>query len=143
MPKHGSNIRAKDLAIDHAAQMRRVEQAGVGEWEHPSEIVERDGELERLMELAARLSRIWQWVSEGHDGGTMDMRIWSVLYVMRPDLLKGQTMRNYARERRVVPSRVHSLVQEFRDLFPDVKFTKASRVENHERRHRAPRKASL
>lgn len=146
MPKKGSNLRAKDLRIDHAAQMRRVERAGVGDWRHPVDDIEppqQDDQLTRIMDLAARLTKILSWVSEGREGRTMDMRSWAMLYVMRPDLLRGETMRSYAGSRGVQVSRVHAFVQEFRELFPDVHFTKASRIENREQVSPHPRKASL
>jgi hypothetical protein len=135
VPKKGSNLRAKDLRIDHAAQMRIVEQAGVGDWTHPGDSMdppELDMELSRIMDMAARLSRVLQFVSAGRDGGTMDLRIWAVLYVLRPDLLRGETMRSFALTRGVKASRVHVFVQEFRDLFPGVQFTKPSRGENRD-----------
>jgi hypothetical protein len=148
MPKPGSNLHAKDLRIDHATQMKMVERDGADHWTHPGEAMdppELDHEIGRIMDMAASLSKILSWISEGagcvrkgKEFSTLDLRTWAMLYVMRPDLLGGETMRAFALRRGVKVSRVHRLVQEFRDLFPGVQFTKASRVASSEPLPAAP-----
>jgi hypothetical protein len=135
MPKKGSNLRAKDLRIDHAAQMRIVEQAGIGDWTHPGEAMdppEIDLEMSLIMDMAARLSKVLQFVSDGREGSTMEMRIWAVLYVLRPDLIKGETIAHFAARMKVSSSRIKAFVGEFRALFPGVEFRKSLRVSNRE-----------
>lgn len=111
-------------------QMRSVEASSGAEYVHPAEVLEpimQAAELGLLMDMSARLSKLLQWLADGSAGGTMDMRAWCMLYVLRPDLIRGESALQYAKRRGVSHPRVMLLLRQFRELFPGVKFAAPSR----------------
>lgn len=63
------------------------------------------------------LSRIYVWVSEAKDIVAMGKRQWVQLYIIRPDLIKGQTLDQFGAEDSVTRQGMNKLVQEFRATF--------------------------
>jgi hypothetical protein len=100
----------------------------VDAWQHPTESIEpkEAADLSLLMELAARLTKVLSFISAGNETETMDMRAWVVMKQLRPDLLKGETLRQYAGRRGVSFSRLNNLAREFQKLFPGLKLGRQS-----------------
>lgn len=120
-----------DLKLSYPAQMRVVEEAGVEDgWKHPEQDIEPispDASLQLIMAMADKLSRIFSFIAAGRGGLTMDMRVWVVLYCIRPDLLKGESTRSYAMSRKVSDGRMRALVKEFKELLPKGSIAPSSR----------------
>ncbi len=63
------------------------------------------------------LSRVYVWVAEARDLVALGKRQWVQLYVLRPDLIKGQTLDQFGALDSVSRQGMDKLVQEFRATF--------------------------
>lgn len=69
-------------------------------------------------QMAELLAPVLQFMAKGSKTGTLDMRAWIVLYVVRHDSIGGESVRQYAQRRGVAPSRIFDLVMELRKEIP-------------------------
>ena len=86
---------------------------------HPAEVIDREQPQPSPVEsLAQVLSVLLEYIAKGYKGGTDDMRVWVFLREVRPDLIGGESLREYALRRGVSAKRVQDLVNEFRATIP-------------------------
>ena len=61
-------------------------------------------------------ARIYAWRSQAQNVVNWGYRGWVEVYVMRPDLIQGQTLEMFGNETNVTRQAINKLVQEFRAL---------------------------
>lgn len=87
--------------------------------ESPSDILERAEAIPEASheELAHALGRILAWQLEGRTLAAIGERVMVVAYKLRPDLIRGATIRQIASMRRVKKSFIHKLCTQFTRIF--------------------------
>jgi hypothetical protein len=81
------------------------------------EISSDHGQEELIAQMAELLAPIFRFIAAGVPSETMDERAWAVAYVMRPDILQGETMVACARRLGVSMYCIRELVYEFRSIY--------------------------
>lgn len=69
-------------------------------------------------QMAELLAPVLLFIADGRRGGTMDIRSWVVLYVVKPEAIANESMVAFAKRRGVSQVRVYELVSKFRRLIP-------------------------
>ena len=103
----------------YEARMRLVERQSASAYRHPVESMEPDIRDEIIEQFRELLAPIFLFIASGRDTRTRGMRSWAVLYVVRLDLLEGETIQHRARCDGVSTARIQALVNEFRRMVPD------------------------
>lgn len=85
--------------------------------EHPVDEIEPMKECVDFRAFGNFLARVYVWVSEARDIIGLGKRQWVQLYVLRPDLIKGQTMEQFGALDSTTRQGMDKLVQEFRATF--------------------------
>jgi hypothetical protein len=121
-----------DLNERHEAVYRKAcDAAGLAAFQHPAEAMElmpaeTTGDV--MAQLAVVLSPLFGFIARGHLGGTLDMRAWCVLYCLRAEYVRGETIAEYAKRRGVTPRRVQVLINELRTELPALRSPHAKSV---------------
>jgi hypothetical protein len=84
---------------------------------HPVDQMEPLEESIDFRAFGSFLARVYVWVSEARDIVGMGKRQWVQLYVLRPDLIRGQTMDQFGALDSTSRQGMDKLVQEFRATF--------------------------
>lgn len=108
----------------HEARYQRAcDEAGAAAFRHPGDEMDAPPgpvapAADVMAQLAVVLSPLFGFIAKGHLGGTLDMRAWCVLYCLRAEYVRGETIAEYARRRGVSPKRVQVLINELRAELP-------------------------
>lgn len=94
-----------------------AESNGASYSHHPMDDMEPEPESVDFRAFGNFLARIYVWVSEARDIVGMGKRQWVQLYVLRPDLIRGQTMDQFGAQDNATRQGMDKLVQEFRATF--------------------------
>lgn len=91
-------------------------------------------EANALIVLSSLLGQLFRYFSDGYQMGpehsrtrVIGMRSWIVLYSLRPDLVRGESMGDAARKFGVTKVAMKAQLDKFREYFPALKFETASR----------------
>lgn len=84
---------------------------------HPMEDMEPQVEQIDFRAFGNFMARVYVWVSESKDLVGLGKRQWVQLYVLRPDLIAGQTLDQFGSLDNVTRQGMDKLVQEFQDTF--------------------------
>lgn len=70
-----------------------------------------------VAEFSTRLAVVWEFLAKGRTSDSRAHRVWAALYVMRRDLIDGESVEAYAGRKGVSVAGVHRYVAEFRQVF--------------------------
>jgi len=84
---------------------------------HPQDDIEPIPESEDIEAVGRALSKILVWASEAKSIVALGQRLWVFLYVVRPDLIEGQTLDQFGSQSNQTRQAVDKVVQEFQDNF--------------------------
>jgi hypothetical protein len=77
--------------------------------------------------LADLLTPVFLYLAEGYQKKTLEVRAWVLLYALRPDLLDGESMSDFARKRGVTKPAIHQKLAELRRVLPGLHINTDSR----------------
>jgi hypothetical protein len=77
--------------------------------------------------LAELLTPVFLYLAEGYQKKTLEIRAWVLLYALRPDLLNGESMSDFARKRGVSKPAIHQKLSELRRMIPALEIDTKSR----------------
>ena len=84
---------------------------------HPIEDIEPATESHDLQAVGESLSKILVWAAEAKSIVALGQRLWVFLYVVRPDLIEGQTLDQFGSQSNQTRQAIDKVVQEFQDNF--------------------------
>lgn len=84
---------------------------------HPVDDMEPESDSEDLQAVGRALSKVLVWSAEAKSIVALGQRLWVFLYVVRPDLIEGQTLDQFGSQSNKTRQAVDKVVQEFQDNF--------------------------
>lgn len=90
--------------------------ASVAAFRHPGDAIdgEEEGTGDTVTRLVPVLTKVFLFISRGRVAGEAHHRAWVWMHETKPELLKGETVRAYAKRVGVSVEKVEELVREFR-----------------------------
>ena len=87
--------------------------------------------------LAEMLTPVFQFLADGYATGNLEIRAWVILYAIRPDLLGGETMKEFADLRGVHHYAIQDVLKKFQRELPHLSLDLSTRgYENGNMQHR-------
>jgi len=107
------------MKLTYDEQMELVDRDAVRAWRHPVEELEPQSDKSLVEQFGDLLAPVFLFISSARNAKQMALRAWVVLYVVRLDLVDGETIAAYAKKVGMAKDTVHRAVKEFRALVPD------------------------
>jgi len=96
-----------------------LDEEAVASWHDENRRVE-SSDSERIAELAEGLALLFGFLARGYMRGTMDQRCWALLYSLRPEFLRGESMSMAAVRLGVTQQRLQTVLEVLRREVPGV-----------------------